>query len=93
MARCAPKSLSGRLLGFLLLGDGGRVLKLGDVAAKDLEQQSPVAATRLFEEADQLANHADIFHMHMLVVFKMFLADGRQFIGVTGIHDRTPGRF
>src|SRR5260221_11894685 len=95
MARCAPKSLSGRLLHrvLCLLRDGRRWLKLCDIAAKDFEQQPPIAATRLFEEADQLANHADIFHMHMFIVLQMFHTDGRQFVRVTGIHGRTPHKF
>src|SRR5258708_2366746 len=57
-----------------------------DVAAKDSEQQASIALCELAEPADQLANHADILCVDMLIVFELSNTDRWNFTGITGVH-------
>src|SRR5258708_11027813 len=57
----------------------------GDVATKDLEQESPVAMRELAEPADQLANHATILCFDILIGFELSNTDGRGFTGTAAI--------
>src|SRR5258708_1356572 len=84
-----PAGLAGVSCASFLLADTLDIrcwLIRSDVAAKDSEQQASIALCELAEPADQLANHADILCVDILIVFELSNTDRWNFTCVASIH-------